>query len=136
MYVKDLARTLYRVRERKMYGVDYGRSIKRMKELIEKLRKSAGKDKVKGCIVALIEQMLEVAPECEVAVIDNPNGVQQVYDKLRSMRSGSDSEIPAVIVDVYKMPVEFELEMRVVRKSEAAHQNGTQKIIDLLDFMS
>ena len=86
--------------------------------------------------MALIEQMLEVAPECEVAVIDNPNGVQQVYDKLRSMRSGSDSEIPAVIVDVYKMPVEFELEMRVVRKSEAAHQNGTQKIIDLLDFMS
>ncbi len=107
-----------------------------MKELIEKLRKSAGKDKVKQCIVALIEQMLEVAPECEVAVIDNPDGVQKVYDKLRSMRSGSDSEIPAVIVDVYKMPVEFELEMRVVRKSEAAHQNGTQKIIDLLDFMS
>ena len=80
--------------------------------------------------------MLEVAPECEVAVIDNPDGVQKVYDKLRSMRSGSDSEIPAVIVEVYKMPVEFELEMRVVRKSEAAQQNGTQKIIDLFDFMS
>ena len=85
--------------------------------------------------MALIEQMLEVAPECGVAVIDNPNGVQQVYDKLRSMRSGSDSEIPAVIVEVYKMPVEFELEIRVVRKDEAK-QNGTQKLIDLFDFMS
>lgn len=86
--------------------------------------------------MALIEQMLEVAPELEVVVIDNPNGVQQVYDKLRSMRSGSDSEIPAVIVEVYKMPVEFELEMRVVRKSDSAKQSGTQKLIDLFDFMS
>ena len=85
--------------------------------------------------MALIEQMLEVAPECEVAVIDNPNGVQQVYDKLRSMRSGSDSEIPAVIVEVYKMPVEFELEMRVVRKSDSAKQSGTQKLIDIFDLM-
>lgn len=136
MFVKVLARTLYRVREQRTRGANYGRSIKKMKELIEKLRKSAGKDKVKGCIVALIEQMLEVAPECEVAVIDNPNGVQQVYDKLRSMRSGSDSEIPAVIVEVYKMPVEFELEMRVVRKSDSAKQSGTQKLIDLFDFMS
>lgn len=106
-----------------------------MKELIEKLRKSAGKDKVKTCIVAIIEQMLEEAPECELAVIDNPDGVQKVYDKLRSMRSGSDSEIPAVIVEVFKMPVEFELEMRIVRKNETNTQ-GTQKLIDIFDFMS
>ena len=107
-----------------------------MKELIEKLKKSAGKDKVKLCIVGLIEQMLEIAPECEISVIDNPDGVQLVYNKLRSMRSGSDREILAVISDVYKMPVEFELEMRIIRKSDETHQNGTQKIIDLFDFMS
>ena len=89
-----------------------------MTELIEKLRKTAGKDKVKLCIVGLIEQMLTVAPECQVAVIDNQNGVQQVYDKLRSMRSGSDREILGVIAEVYKMPVEFELEMRIVRKND------------------
>lgn len=107
-----------------------------MTELIEKLKKSAGKDKVKLCIVGLIEQMLLIAPECQIAVLDNEKGVEEVYNKLRSMRSGSDTEILNVIVEVYKMPVEFEIEMKIVRKEDAVHQPGEQKIIDLLDFMS
>lgn len=98
-------------------------------EIVSKLKQQAGEDKVKKVIVGIIEKMLETAPEVEQSITDNENGLDAVYKKLQSMRSGSDEEILNVITEVYKMPVEFAVEMRIVRKE------NKQKIVDLFDFI-
>lgn len=105
-----------------------------MNETIERIRKEAGNDKIKLQIVRIIEGMLKAAPEIEVQLIDKTNGIQAVYTKLQSMRSGDDTEILKVIEQEYKLTVGFEFEMRIVKKGTA--DKNEQKIVDLFDFMS
>lgn len=105
-----------------------------MKEIIANMRKEAGNDKVKLQIVRIIEGMLEAAPEIEIQLIDKKNGIQAVYNKLREMRSGDDTEILKVIEQVYELTVGFDFELRIVKKGTA--EKSEQKIVDLFDFMS
>ena len=100
-----------------------------LNETVLKLKEKAGNDKVKKVIVGIIEKMLETAPEVLQSIADNEKGLDEVYKKLKSMQSGSDEEILDVITKVYKMPVEFAIEMHIVRKE------NKQQIVDLFDFM-
>ena len=105
------------------------RMIKMTSEIISKLKQQAGADNVKKAIVGIIEKMLEAAPEIEQSIADNEKGLEAVYSKLQILRSGSDKEILSVITEVYKMPVEFAIEIKIVRKE------NRQKIVDLFDFI-